>query len=221
MTLQLQVGSLSSREGTRSPTHSAVRCTAGPGACTPSPASVKRDSALPRPDRPSLVEGLGRQTQPRGPPWCPVQPQAGTPGGLTPRLVLFLLHPVHRLRRAPPRFFWFQAAWLRPKIPKAQVLQPPSGAARNSYPPINMSYLAVVKSFESCPALCDPVDCRRLLARLLCPWDSPGKTTGVGFNALLQGIFPSQGLNSCLLRLPRCQAGSLLLAPPGKPCIYL
>ena len=30
-------------------------------------------------------------------------------------------------------------------------------------------------------------------ASLLCPWDSPGKNTGVGSHALLQGIFPSQG----------------------------
>ena len=29
-------------------------------------------------------------------------------------------------------------------------------------------------------------------ARLLCPWDSPGKDTGVGCHALLQGIFPTQ-----------------------------
>ena len=35
--------------------------------------------------------------------------------------------------------------------------------------------------------------------RLLCPWDSPGKNTGVGCHALLQGIFPTQGLNSGLL----------------------
>ena len=34
--------------------------------------------------------------------------------------------------------------------------------------------------------------------RLLCPWDSPGKNTGVGCHALLQGIFPTQGLNLCL-----------------------
>ena len=27
-------------------------------------------------------------------------------------------------------------------------------------------------------------------ARLLCPWDSPGKNTGVGCHALLQGVFP-------------------------------
>ena len=36
-------------------------------------------------------------------------------------------------------------------------------------------------------------------ARLLCPWDSPGKNTGVGCHALLQGIFPTQGLNPHLL----------------------
>ena len=29
--------------------------------------------------------------------------------------------------------------------------------------------------------------------RLLCPWDSPGKNTGVGCHALLQGIFPHPG----------------------------
>ena len=31
--------------------------------------------------------------------------------------------------------------------------------------------------------------------RLLCPWDSPEKNTGVGCRALLQGIFLTQGLN--------------------------
>ena len=52
-------------------------------------------------------------------------------------------------------------------------------------------------------------------ARLLfCPWDSPGKNTGVGCHALLQGIFPTQRLNQLLLCLLHWQAGSL---PPGKP----
>jgi len=32
-------------------------------------------------------------------------------------------------------------------------------------------------------------------ARLLCPWDSPGKNTGMGGHFLLQGIFPTQGSN--------------------------
>ena len=53
--------------------------------------------------------------------------------------------------------------------------------------------------------------------RLLCPWDSPGKSTGVGCRFLLQGIFPTQGLNPCLLYLLLWQGVSLPLAPPGKP----
>ena len=51
-------------------------------------------------------------------------------------------------------------------------------------------------------------------ARLLCPWDSPGKSTGVGCYSLLQGIFPTQGWNPSLLHW---QEDSLPLAPPGKP----
>ena len=35
--------------------------------------------------------------------------------------------------------------------------------------------------------------------RLLCPWDSPGKNTGVGCHAFLQGILSTQGLNPRLL----------------------
>ena len=47
--------------------------------------------------------------------------------------------------------------------------------------------------------------------------DSPGKNTGVGCHALLQGMFPSQGSNLPLLHLLHWQVGSLPLAPPGKP----
>ena len=36
--------------------------------------------------------------------------------------------------------------------------------------------------------------------RLLCPWDFPGKNTGVDCHFLLQGIFPTQGPNPCPLR---------------------
>ena len=38
-----------------------------------------------------------------------------------------------------------------------------------------------------------------LPARFLCPWDSPGKNTGVDCLFLLQGIFQIQGPNLCLL----------------------
>ena len=37
--------------------------------------------------------------------------------------------------------------------------------------------------------------------RLLHPWNFPGKSTRVGCHFLLQGIFPTQGLN---LGLPHC-----------------
>ena len=37
--------------------------------------------------------------------------------------------------------------------------------------------------------------------RLLCPWNFPGKITGVGCHFLLQGLFLTQGLNLILLRL--------------------
>ena len=39
--------------------------------------------------------------------------------------------------------------------------------------------------------------------QLLCSRDSPGKNTGVGCHALLQGIFPIQGLNPGLLHCRR------------------
>ena len=55
--------------------------------------------------------------------------------------------------------------------------------------------------------------------RLLCPWDSPGKNTGVGSHSLLQGICPTQRLNLYLLHLLHWQVGSLTLAPPGNPSL--
>ena len=45
---------------------------------------------------------------------------------------------------------------------------------------------------QSCPTLCNPWT---VPARLLCTWDSPGKNTGVGCHALLQGVFPTQWSN--------------------------
>ena len=40
-----------------------------------------------------------------------------------------------------------------------------------------------------------------MVGQVLCPWDSPGKNTGVGCYALLQGIFLTQGENLRLLHL--------------------
>ena len=46
---------------------------------------------------------------------------------------------------------------------------------------------------QSCPTLCNPMDSEP--TRLLCPWDSPGKNTGVGCHALL----PNPGWNLSLM----------------------
>ena len=41
-----------------------------------------------------------------------------------------------------------------------------------------------------------------LSTRFLCPWDSLGKNNGMGYQLLLQGIFPTQGSNQ---GLPHCR----------------
>ena len=55
-------------------------------------------------------------------------------------------------------------------------------------------------------------------ARFLCPWDSLGRSTGVGCHAGLLGIFLTQGSNPGLLYC-RLQAGSLLLSHQGSPLL--
>ena len=65
---------------------------------------------------------------------------------------------------------------------------------------------------KSCYTLCDPMDCS--LPGSLCPWDFPGKNTGVGCCFLLQGIFSTQGSNPSLLHW---QADSLLMSHQGSP----
>ena len=54
-------------------------------------------------------------------------------------------------------------------------------------------------------------------ARLLCPWDSSGKNTGVGCHALLQRIFLTQGSSPHILYLLHWHVGCFPLVPPGKP----
>ena len=51
---------------------------------------------------------------------------------------------------------------------------------------------------HSCPTLCNSMDCSPPCSHV--HGDSPGKNAGVGFHALLQGIFPTQGSNPDLSR---------------------
>ena len=53
---------------------------------------------------------------------------------------------------------------------------------------------------QLCLTLCNPMDCSTPGSSV--HGDSPGKNTGMGCHALLQGIFPAQGLNP---DLPHCR----------------
>ena len=68
---------------------------------------------------------------------------------------------------------------------------------------------------QSCLTLCDPMDCSPQVSSV--HGDPPGKNTGVGCHALLQGIFRTQGLNPglphwrCILCLLSNQGSSRIL----------
>ena len=47
----------------------------------------------------------------------------------------------------------------------------------------------------------------------LCPWNSPGKNTGVGCHAFFQGNLPNPGIQP---RSPTLRADSLSSEPSGK-----
>ena len=63
---------------------------------------------------------------------------------------------------------------------------------------------------QSCQTLYDAMD----PTRLLCPWDFPGKNTGMGCHFLLQEIFPTEGLNPGLLH---CRQTLYHLSHQGSP----
>ena len=114
-----------------------------------------------------------------------------------------------------------------PDIGGVRILQGQAARTRDDHPFILQKFSEVsqghwefqanvcAKCLQSCRTLCGPMD-----------WSppgssvhsySPGKNTGVGCHALLQGIFPTQGSNPHLFCLLHWQAGSSPLAPPGKP----
>ena len=66
----------------------------------------------------------------------------------------------------------------------------------------NITYLSTTccmraKSLQSCLTPCDPMNCSPPGSSV--HGDSPGKNTGVGHHALLWEIFPTHGLNPCLM----------------------
>ena len=69
---------------------------------------------------------------------------------------------------------------------------------------------------KSCPTLLCPYGL--YATRLLCPWDSPGKNTGVGCRFLLQDLFLTQELNLSLLHW---QMESIPLSHHASMYIYI
>ena len=67
----------------------------------------------------------------------------------------------------------------------------------------------VVKS-ESCSVVSDSLRPHGVQS----PWNSPGQNTGVGSLSFLQGIFPTQGLNS---GLSHCRQILYQLSHQGSP----
>ena len=71
-----------------------------------------------------------------------------------------------------------------------------------------------VNVLVSCSVVSDSLQpCGLQPARLLCPWNSPGKNTGVDCHSLLHGIFPTQGSDTGLLH---CRQIPLLSEPMEK-----
>ena len=93
------------------------------------------------------------------------------------------------------------------------MLPPKSGVLVIAKSLKTISLQLCAKSLQSRLTLCNPMDCS--LPGFFVHGDSPPKNTGVGCN-VLQGIFPNQGSNPCLLCLLYWQVGSLPLAPPGS-----
>ena len=132
----------------------------------------------------------------------------------------FLLLPLTRISTSPSSskvtWGWFPS-WRPARVPHFLLSQPCS--------PYNLHFTQWPNSLQDPPAW--PVragitSCVRAClvtsvvsdslwpyglqpARLLWPWESPGKNTGVGCHALLQGIFPTQELNPHLPCLLHCR----------------
>ena len=78
---------------------------------------------------------------------------------------------------------------------------------------VDISYTEWV-SAQSCLTLCDPMDCSPPGSSV--QGDSPGKNTRVDCHFLLQGIFPTQGSNPCLLGLLHLVGRFFNTVPLGK-----
>ena len=104
---------------------------------------------------------------------------------------------------------WWDLCWIG-RIPQMRVkpqhlYMACSGSSMNIY-------WTEVKWSESCSVVSNSLQPHGLYS----PWDSPSQHTGVGRLFLLQGIFPTQGLNP---GLPHCRWILYELSRKGSPRI--
>ena len=77
--------------------------------------------------------------------------------------------------------------------------------------------MVCAKLLQLCLTLCDPMNCIPPVSSVHGILQTKKKKTEMGCLALLQGIFPTQGSNPCLLHLLCWQVNCLPLVPSGKP----
>jgi len=120
--------------------------------------------------------------------------------------------PWNAAHQAPPSMgFSRQEYWSGLPLPSPSTWLETLKASENFSP--NLLCACVhAQSLQSCPPLSDPMESERPL----CPWDSPGKNTGVGCHLLLQGIFLTQGSNLGLLHCRQI----LYCWATGEPPVY-
>ena len=84
-----------------------------------------------------------------------------------------------------------------------------AGTPRRTFSALGKSVVLILLVGANLPSWSLGPEIPTTFIRLLCPWNFPGKNTGVSCYFLLQGIFSTQGSNLGLLH---CRS-----KPPGKP----
>ena len=102
--------------------------------------------------------------------------------------------------------------WKNPTKKRANLesLNISRGEAISTWKNVKLKVLTI----QPCPTLYDPINSHRLPeepTRLLCPWNCLGKSTGVAYHSLLQGIFLAQESNLAWSQCLSCKANGFLL----------
>ena len=110
--------------------------------------------------------------------------------------------------------------WTCPSCPKVFSCSFPSlSFLTPSLPkiPVSVDCVVCAELLQSCPALCNHMDCSSLGSSV--HGDSPGKNTGVGCIACSRGS-SQRGIKPTFPVIPSLQADSLPLSYRGSPCHY-